>query len=46
MSIIKYLSEHNLAFRRSQDKLNVPHNGNVLGLAQLLGEFDPVMQEI
>ena len=29
----------------SVDRLAEPHNGNFLGLVQLLGKFDPVMQE-
>ena len=31
--------------RLSVDRLAEPHNGNFLGLVQLLGKFDPVMQE-
>ncbi|KAJ8682111.1 hypothetical protein QAD02_017903 [Eretmocerus hayati] len=40
-----YLAENNLAFRGSSDKLFTPHNGNFLGLAQMVGKFDPVMDQ-
>lgn len=45
LSIIRYLAEHNLAFRGSVDKLFKTHNGNFLGLVQLISQFDPVMKE-
>lgn len=45
LAIVQFLAEHNLAFRGSVDRLAEPHNGNFLGLVQLLGKFDPVMQE-
>src|SRR5277367_6724779 len=45
IAITKFLAAHNMAFRGSVDELNVPHNGNFLGLVQLLSEFDPVLQE-
>ncbi|XP_068989239.1 zinc finger MYM-type protein 1-like [Neodiprion pinetum] len=34
-----------MAFRGSSDKLYTPNNGKFLGLVQLLGKFDPVMEE-
>ncbi|XP_043942864.1 zinc finger MYM-type protein 1-like [Protopterus annectens] len=45
LAICQYLSQHNLAFRGSEDRLFTSCNGNFLGLVQLLGEFDPVIQE-
>nr|XP_022907520.1 uncharacterized protein LOC111419012 [Onthophagus taurus] len=45
MHIALYLAENNMAFRGTSDKLYTPHNGKFLGLVQLLGKFDPVMQE-
>lgn len=45
MAITLFLAENNLAFRGRSDTLNTPHNGNFLGLVQLLGKFDPVMIE-
>ncbi|XP_026502970.1 zinc finger MYM-type protein 1-like [Terrapene carolina triunguis] len=45
LSIVEYLSTNNLAFRGSTEKLYQPQNGNFLGLVQLLGNFDTVMNE-
>ncbi|XP_046601381.1 uncharacterized protein LOC124295433 [Neodiprion lecontei] len=45
MNIVLYLAENNMAFRGSSDKLYTPNNGKFLGLVQLLGKFDPVMEE-
>ena len=45
LAITLYLAEHNLAFRGSSDKLFTPHNGNFLGLVQLLGQFDETLKE-
>lgn len=42
---IKYLAEHNIAFRGSNCKLYEPNNGNFLGLIEMMATFDPVMQE-
>ena len=43
--IVKYLAEHNIAFRGSNSRLYQDHNGNFLGLVQMLAEFDPVIKE-
>ena len=43
--IVKYLAEHNIAFRGSNSRLYEDHNGNFLGLVQMLAEFDPVIKE-
>lgn len=45
MNITLYLAENNIAFRGTSDKLYTPNNGKFLGLVQLIGKFDPVMQE-
>lgn len=45
VAITIYLAEHNIAFRGSSDKLFTQHNGNFLGLVQLLGQFDAVMMD-
>lgn len=45
VSGIKYLAEHNIAFRGSNCKLYEPNNGNFLGLIEMMATFDPVMQE-
>ncbi|KMQ81944.1 zinc finger mym-type protein 1-like protein [Lasius niger] len=45
MNIIFYLVENNMAFRGTSDKLYTPNNGKFLGLVQLVGKFDPIMQE-
>ena len=43
MNITLYLAEHNLTFRGTSDTLFTPHNGNFLGLVELLGKFDLAM---
>lgn len=45
MNITLYLAENNIPFRGTSDKLYTPNNGKFLGLVQLLGKFDPIMQE-
>ncbi|XP_047132475.1 uncharacterized protein LOC124811201 [Hydra vulgaris] len=46
IDIIKFLSERNLAFRGSEEVLGSPHNGNFLGLFELLAKRDPVLNEL
>ncbi|XP_044133368.1 zinc finger MYM-type protein 1-like [Bufo gargarizans] len=45
LNIVHFLTERNLAFRGSSDRLFTPHNGNFLGLVELLGKYDNVMAE-
>ena len=39
------MAERNLAFRRSNETLDSSHNGNFLGLFELLAKRDPVLNE-
>jgi hypothetical protein len=43
--IVKFLAEHNIAFRGSNSKVYQDSNGNFLGLVQMLAEFDLVIKE-
>ncbi|VFQ87752.1 unnamed protein product [Cuscuta campestris] len=45
ISLVKFLSKHSLAFRGENERLYESNNGNFLGLIEMLGEFDPVIQE-
>ncbi|XP_047137427.1 zinc finger MYM-type protein 1-like [Hydra vulgaris] len=42
---VQFLAERNLAFRGSEEQIGNLHNGNFLGVIELLGKFDPVMQD-
>ncbi|XP_015433463.1 PREDICTED: zinc finger MYM-type protein 1-like [Dufourea novaeangliae] len=44
-AVILYFAQHNLAFRGSSDTLYTPHNGNFLGLIQLIAKFDSVLND-
>ena len=41
-----FLSERNLAFRGSEEVLESPHNGNFLGIFELLARRDPILKEL
>ena len=41
-----FLSERNLAFRGSEEVLGSPHNGNFLGIFELLARRDPILKEL
>lgn len=45
ISIIQYLSEHNMALRGSSDVLFTKNNGNFLGLIELMSRYDPVLMK-
>ena len=46
IDIVVFLAEKNLAFRESDEVLGSPHNGNFLGLFELLAKRDPVLMEL
>ncbi|XP_065650541.1 uncharacterized protein LOC136078684 [Hydra vulgaris] len=43
ISVIKFLASHNLAFQGHTDKLFTKGNGNILGLIEMISEFDPIL---
>lgn len=45
VAIVQFLAERNLAFRGTKENVGNEsvHNGNFLGLVELLGKFDPVL---
>lgn len=45
VAIVQFLAERNLAFRGTKENVGDEsvHNGNFLGLVELLGKFDPVL---
>ena len=40
VSVIKFLSQRGLAFRGSDETVASPHNGNYLGMLEMLSEYD------
>ncbi|XP_067132434.1 zinc finger MYM-type protein 1-like [Centruroides vittatus] len=44
-SVVQFLAERNIAFRGSIENLSDARNGIFLGILELLGKFDPVMQD-
>lgn len=45
VEVIRFLSERGLSFRGSDETLGSPHNGNYLGILELLSQFDPFLAE-
>jgi hypothetical protein len=45
VATIRYLSEHSLPFRGSNETIGSPRNGNYLGTLELLAMFDPFLGE-
>lgn len=45
VATVQFLSERNLPFRGPEEHIGSPHNGNFLGVVELLGKFDPVMED-
>nr|XP_042717721.1 zinc finger MYM-type protein 1-like [Chrysemys picta bellii] len=46
VDVVIFLSERNLAFRGSNEKLGDPSNGNFLGLFELLAKYDTVLSKL
>ncbi|XP_074277065.1 uncharacterized protein LOC141600719 [Silene latifolia] len=45
ISIVKFLTKNNIAFRGINGRLYQSSNGNFLELIEMVGEFDPIIQE-
>lgn len=45
LKVVLFISERALAFRGDSDKIGDPHNGNFLGMLELVGNFDAPMRE-
>ncbi|KAL7395864.1 hypothetical protein ABVT39_024568 [Epinephelus coioides] len=45
VAVIKFLGERGLAFRGNDELLGSPHNGNYLGILELISQFDPFLAE-
>ena len=46
IDIVIFLAERNLAFRGSNETLDLLHNGDFLGLFELLAKRDPVLNDL
>ncbi|KAF7655413.1 hypothetical protein LDENG_00056280 [Lucifuga dentata] len=46
VAVIKFLSERGLPFRGDDKLLGSPHNGNYLGILELISQFDPFLSEL
>ena len=45
IDVILFLGERGLAFRGNSQRIGDVHNGNFLGLLELLARYDPLLQE-
>ncbi|XP_010431350.1 PREDICTED: zinc finger MYM-type protein 5-like [Camelina sativa] len=45
IALVMGLAKKNIAFRGSSAKIHEDNNGNFLGMIEVFGDFDPVMQE-
>ena len=45
IAVIKFLAERGLAFRGSNEIVGSPHNGNYLGLLELIAQFDAFLAQ-
>ena len=45
LNVIVFLGERGLAFRGTSQRIGDAHNGNFLGLLELLANYDPLLQE-
>lgn len=45
VAVIKFLAERGHAFRGGDEVFGSPHNGNYLGILELLAQFDPFLAE-
>uniref|UniRef100_A0A3B4Y3E3 DUF4371 domain-containing protein n=1 Tax=Seriola lalandi dorsalis TaxID=1841481 RepID=A0A3B4Y3E3_SERLL len=45
VAVIKFLGERGLPFRGDDEFLQSPHNGNYLGILELIAQFDPFLKE-
>ena len=44
IDVVLFLGERGLAFRGSSQRIGDPHNGNFLGIIELVSRYDPVLQ--
>ncbi|XP_062924647.1 zinc finger MYM-type protein 1-like [Mobula hypostoma] len=45
IEVVKFSAEQGLSFHGSDETVGSPHNGNYLGLSELLAKFDPFLAE-
>ena len=45
LDVILFLGERSLSFRGHSEKIGDPHNGNFLGILELLSHYDPILKE-
>ena len=43
VSVVAFLAQRGLPFRGSDEKVESVHNGNYLGLMELIAKFDPML---